>query len=343
MGTKANYFKIGVFVVVAMMLAIGAIVILGVGAIFQDTIALETYFDESVQGLDVGAPIKRRGVKIGNVKAIDFVRNTYRNILSPNDAQKYGSYVVVTSLVSPERIGLTEEEITTGLNMAVDHGLRVQLATQGVTGVVHLEVVDLKPEEYPPLKMMWKPKALYIPSAPSKLTVLGTALSKIAKDLEQAEIHQAVGNFDKLITSTTKLIADTNIETVSTQVSQTLAELQDTLRETREVVHSKEMTTLLANAATASASAKAAMRNLDTTSKSFRSTAKDLPIMMTRLNSSIKKIDRLVASRSQDFEETMDNLRMVSENLREITDRAKRYPAHVILGDPPPLSESPSP
>ena len=343
MGTRANYFKIGLFVVVAIMLAIGAVVILGVGALFKNTIPLETYFDESVQGLDVGAPIKRRGVKIGTVKDIDFVRSKYRNILSPEDARKFGGYVVVTSSVLPELVGLTEEEITSGITMAVDSGLRVQLATQGVTGVVHLEVVDLDPKEHPPLDIKWKPYSPYIPSAPSKLTVLGTAISKIAKDLEQADIHEAVENFDKLITSTTKLIANTNLDVVSAQVSQTLAELEGTLKETRRLVHSPEMNRLLTHAAKASVGAREAIVHINKASRDFSTTAKDLPMMLTRINTSIRKVDRLLTSRGQDLEETMSNLRLVSENLLEITNRAKRYPSHVILGDPPPPSEFPAP
>ena len=58
MSTRANYFKIGIFVITAAGLIISAIVILGVEAVFVRTIEMETYFKESVQGLDVGAPIK---------------------------------------------------------------------------------------------------------------------------------------------------------------------------------------------------------------------------------------------------------------------------------------------
>ncbi len=50
------------------MLLLVGLVIFGGGRFFQDEIILETYFDSSVQGLDIGSPFKYRGVTIGEVK-----------------------------------------------------------------------------------------------------------------------------------------------------------------------------------------------------------------------------------------------------------------------------------
>ena len=45
---------------------------LGAGNVFKRTVTIETYFDESVQGLDVGSAVKYRGVQIGRVTRIGF-------------------------------------------------------------------------------------------------------------------------------------------------------------------------------------------------------------------------------------------------------------------------------
>ena len=63
MSAKANYFKIGIFVISATIITIIAIVFLGAGAIFKKKLMVETFIDGSVQGLDVGSPLKLRGVK----------------------------------------------------------------------------------------------------------------------------------------------------------------------------------------------------------------------------------------------------------------------------------------
>ena len=62
---KLSYFKIGLFVISATVLAVIGIIVLGVGSVFQRAALVETYIEESVQGLDIGSPMKFRGVLVG--------------------------------------------------------------------------------------------------------------------------------------------------------------------------------------------------------------------------------------------------------------------------------------
>ena len=73
MRQRMNYYKIGLFVISSIFIVSVFIIILGAGNLFQKNLILETYFDESIQGLDVGSIVKFRGVKIGTVKEITFV------------------------------------------------------------------------------------------------------------------------------------------------------------------------------------------------------------------------------------------------------------------------------
>ena len=70
MSANASYFKIGLFVILGSLLIVTAIVIFGAGAIFQEYIYVESYFEDSVQGLSVGSPMKFRGVDVGQVSEI---------------------------------------------------------------------------------------------------------------------------------------------------------------------------------------------------------------------------------------------------------------------------------
>ena len=114
---KATYFKIGLFIIVGTILGAIGVVALGVGTIFQKKILVETYIDESVQGLDVGSSVKFRGVQVGKVEAISLTSAEY-----PTKRR----YVLV-------RIGLTTKIFLADAGSPsflaeVEKGLRLRLA-----------------------------------------------------------------------------------------------------------------------------------------------------------------------------------------------------------------------
>ena len=69
MSKQASKTMIGVFVLCALGLALGAVLLLGSGKLFRKTYVAVCYFEGSVGGLNVGAPVIFRGVKVGSVKS----------------------------------------------------------------------------------------------------------------------------------------------------------------------------------------------------------------------------------------------------------------------------------
>ena len=65
MSQKANYFKLGLFVIGAIVAGVAVLLIIGSGRWLKPHVVMETYFNESVQGLDIGSKMKYRGVTIG--------------------------------------------------------------------------------------------------------------------------------------------------------------------------------------------------------------------------------------------------------------------------------------
>ena len=70
MEESKSYFRLGLFVFVTITTLAAVLFILGGRSLFQPTFTFETYFDESVAGLDVGAPVQFRGVPLGEVTEI---------------------------------------------------------------------------------------------------------------------------------------------------------------------------------------------------------------------------------------------------------------------------------
>jgi phospholipid/cholesterol/gamma-HCH transport system substrate-binding protein len=67
---KTSNFMLGLFVTVGILLGAGAILWWGASKYFQKGSPYVTYFDESVQGLQVDSSVKYRGVDVGRVEQI---------------------------------------------------------------------------------------------------------------------------------------------------------------------------------------------------------------------------------------------------------------------------------
>ena len=102
MSLKANYFKLGLFVIGAIVAGVVVLVVIGSGRWFQPKLTIETYFNESVQGLDIGSKLKYRGVVIGEVKSIGFTYNKYQQ---DKPMEQRARYVLVEAQIQPKLLG----------------------------------------------------------------------------------------------------------------------------------------------------------------------------------------------------------------------------------------------
>ena len=65
----------------------------------------------------------------------------------------------------------------------------------------------------------------------------------------------------------------------------------------------------------------------------------NLPKSIANLSRTLGRVDRILGGGEADLTVTLENLRQITDNLRDLTEDAKRYPANVILGEPPPKPE----
>ena len=68
MKNKISPAAIGMFVIAASIIAVAAVMVFGAAKFFARTQTFISFFSETVNGLDVGAPLKYKGVKIGKVE-----------------------------------------------------------------------------------------------------------------------------------------------------------------------------------------------------------------------------------------------------------------------------------
>jgi len=207
----ARHLKVGVFVVVSLGLLFIALAMLGANAFLKETFMVETYIDESVQGLDVGAPVKYRGVKIGTVSYIRFVTSRY--ILPNEDAQSaFGKYILVEMEFDSKTLNnVVDTSSRNAFDQLVEAGLRVKLAPTGITGPMYLELDSLDPKLNPEPKISWQPMNAYIPSAPSTLYRMMEVTEQILRDIELADIETIAIQIKTLLTTADNVFTDASI------------------------------------------------------------------------------------------------------------------------------------
>jgi phospholipid/cholesterol/gamma-HCH transport system substrate-binding protein len=326
MKNNASHYRIGIFVIASIIVLVAFVLFFGSGTVFEREIIMETYFDDSVQGLYVGSPVKQRGVQIGKVKKILFVDLKYQ--LDPDSPRflKYSSYVVVTMAFDPSvQRGRTPNEARLMLERQIDDGLRVRLATQDLTGNMYIELDYVDPKLFPSIEFDWVPDNIYIPSAPSLLSRLADSVETVFARLEEMNIESVVSNADQLLQTI-------NTTVQNTQADKAVAELRtlvDELRQTNSSLQ-KYLTNPALETVPNDLSAMLSMGR-----KIMAESEQTLPRAIGRLNISLARFDNLLETQQHTLADIIENIRLITEDVKEITGNAGKYPSQVLFGDPP--------
>lgn len=309
MSSKTSNFKIGLFVLIGLILVIITVILFGGGKFLREKYTIETYFDQSVQGLDVGAALKLNGVQIGDVNDIHFVFNDY---------ETNKQYVLVRANIYPDlvrggggrRIVDEHENVGVFLNKLVKKGLRLELASQGITGVAFLNMVYIEPDKFPAYDIDWKPEYPYIPSKPGTITIITEAIENLSED---------VGS---LINELRKSLKDANIAKIGQDLDKLIIDFNRTATNLNTILESEEVGSSLKHLSSA-------LANID------KSTT-NLPQTLSELSKIMLNIKRLTLRQQQDIDNILKNITATTQDLTEMLNTGKRQPSWMLFGNPPP-------
>jgi phospholipid/cholesterol/gamma-HCH transport system substrate-binding protein len=196
MAKQANRMMIGGFVVVAVILLAASLVVFGSGKFFTKTNKYILYFDGSVKGLSVGAPVLFQGVQIGSVASITLS-------FDPNGL-KVEIPVVVD--IEPHRFEVaggvqrTDEDRRKAAKILVERGLRAVLTTQSfITGQLMIEL-DFYPHTPANLKNI-SIEYPEIPTIPSTTERLAQTLQKLDLKAMEQNLTNTLAGIDRLVNS----------------------------------------------------------------------------------------------------------------------------------------------
>ena len=143
MASRASKFLIGLFVIIGSVMAAITIIWVGAADFFTKGSVYVTYFDESVQGLQVDSAVKYRGVDVGKVQSIK---------------------------VAPDG-RLIEVVMKVDLSTELQSHVEAQLRTAGITGIVFIELDQIRDSEKSnALEINFEPDYPVIPSRRSEIS-----------------------------------------------------------------------------------------------------------------------------------------------------------------------------
>lgn len=318
MAAPTNHFKLGLFVILSFAAVVVAGIALGSEALKKDTTKYHTYFNESVQGLDVGAPVKFRGVTIGSVSAIE---------IAPD--HRHVDVVEELDVKDIKRLGLAEKDTGGPLKHTKFHippDLRAQLGSQGVTGVKFISIDFFDPATNPPPQLPFTPRENYIPASPS-----------LMKNLEDT-ITKAMDKLPELVDA---------VVAITSRVDRMVAQLEKddvTGQATATIKHADQV---LANL-------NGAITHLDQANLGGKTaeTMEDVHVAVNKLNAVLDRVDGengLIASftktsdafgslgrgangTNRELESTLREVREAAESIRVLTDAMERDPDMFLKG-----------
>ncbi len=329
MSKKKNAAAIGAFVMGAAALAITLIIVFSKGSLFDDKYKAILYFEESINGLEAGAPIDFMGVQIGSVVRVDLVVD-----------------VTNGTSVRPVTIALEEKRITFVESGSIDYdmdewiemliqerGLRAQLVSQSMlTGKLKIHML-LQPKT-PVNRKRLHPDLPEIPTIPS-------AQASLVKSIEELPLHDIIQDLRDTARGIKTLVNDKETRDVITNLNSTLVRLESTLAAADRFL--KNSGALLDGVA---GDARPLLRKASASMETLDGTLTNAAVLMATLNAQSPALIASLTKLSNELDAALDDqspfhtslldtlreLQRALQSFSNLTDYLNRYPEALIQG-----------
>jgi phospholipid/cholesterol/gamma-HCH transport system substrate-binding protein len=343
---KTSNFMLGLFVTIGILLGAAAILWWGASKYFQKGSPYVTYFDESVQGLQVDSNVKYRGVDVGRVEQIR---------VAPDN-----KLIAVIMKVQ--------------LQDDVEKNTVAQLKAAGITGIVFVELDRRNPDD-PDLapKLEFTPEYPVIPSRPSQISQILTSIDAVMEKVREVDFQEVFSQGKKELRDlsvqfqqTAKSIEDffkgpttqsilKNVESATRRADESLSRMEKILAEgnlerilarTESAVAQMDRTMTRVDKALVEANVEEAMRDMRGVLQEARNVLSALKeeIRSMKLGDTTlpikelaENLDRRTRTIGNEFRALSRNLQVASEKLEIILENAANRPSDFIFSGPPPL------
>ncbi|MBO1079165.1 MlaD family protein [Roseomonas haemaphysalidis] len=333
--SRRLYVRVGLLLLVGILLGVGFLLFLTAGRLNKSAEIAETYFSESVTGLEAGAPVRYRGVRIGQVAEIGLVNAEYRPD-SRSQAAAAFQLVLVRMAIDPVRATMRD---ASELQRAVDNGLRARLASAGITGGSYVELDFVDPARYPPREVPWQPAYPVLPSMPSTVAQVQNAAEQLLTRVQDAPIEEILNNVASLTGALSGQAGENG------DLARTIREAAETMAALRQIVSGSDLSATLKelrdvagnlNSLTGGPEARRTLASISGAADGLRTAMARLPAAIESLERTSRAARGVTQDTNADLAPILRDLRAVASNLRDTTELLRRAPGQAILGAPPP-------
>jgi paraquat-inducible protein B len=302
MSKKASTTAIGAFVVGAFVLVVAGLLIFGSGRFFKDTKKFVLFFKGSVQGLNKGAPVAFKGVRIGSVTDIKIFFDTRDMVL------RIPVFIEIDpgrlTSMHKDRADQMPEEMKdhTILDYLVEKGLRATLDMQSlVTGqlFVNMDFYPKKPARY-----------VNIETGYPEIPTVSSSLENISKTVEKLPIDEIATRIERTFEGIENWVNSPELKEIMASTNQTMKHVEDI---TQNV--SDETKPLLTEFAKTLAEAHGLMRDLRAHLNPLATDAKEITKGTREL---VKTANSHVAGLATSMEKTLEAVQVAFKKAEEV-------------------------
>jgi len=302
MAKGRSYFLLGLFVIVGVLVGAAAIIWLGATKYFQKGSMYATYFDESVQGLQVDSIVKYRGVDIGSVRLID---------------------------IAPDR-RLVEVLMKIDVDNFSVNGVAAKLSLAGITGIVYVELDRTTPGETTLSPKGFQSPYPVIPSAPSDIKQIEASVNDVLKSLKEIDLKGISDQVLKTTKTIDEFVSGERMNHILTNLGKASVNLASLTQKIDATMSNGSVDEVIQGARDAVKDARAliAQTRAEIEGMKLRQTAAKVGdlVEMTSRKTEVTLTDAGIA---------VESLRRSADSLEALIDRLSADPSALIFSKPP--------
>jgi paraquat-inducible protein B len=280
--TKVSPAVVGFFVLGALLLALFGLFSFGSVHFFSRPQRFMVYFDETIHGLDLGSPVKLRGVRVGRVARIDL-----RYLAEENRSVVAVLCELNRDVIRTEQGAEVDVSDRARLEQLIDRGLRAQLGVIGLaTGLLYVELDFRDPAVYPAGDPPVPSDVAVVPAMPSTIAEFQASLTEILSDVKRIDFAGLAGDVRGLLVDARRQVNALDAARIS-------AEWTQAARAINQLASSGEIQRTLENLNAAITDLRATLNSID---NAIEPTSAELAATLQQARTTLATFDETAAT-----------------------------------------------